>query len=107
MIESYIRKRENMVCLFILVDSRLEPQAVDIDFINKIGEWQIPFVLVFTKSDKNKPAATQRNVENFLRQMDMYWTARPPYFTSSSIAKTGRKELLEYIGKLNENMMKI
>ena len=58
MIESYIRKRENLVCLFVLVDSRHEPQKIDLEFIDQLGEWQVPFVLVFTKSDKNKPAAT-------------------------------------------------
>ncbi len=58
MIESYIRKRESLVCLFVLIDSRHEPQANDLKFINQLGEWQVPFVLVFTKKDKNKPNAT-------------------------------------------------
>jgi len=73
MIESYIRKRENLVCLFVLIDSRHEPQKIghepqkiDIEFINQLGEWQVPFVLVFTKADKNKPGATKRNVAAFL-----------------------------------------
>ncbi|MEO7983170.1 MAG: ribosome biogenesis GTP-binding protein YihA/YsxC, partial [Bacteroidota bacterium] len=66
MIESYIRKRENLVCVFVLIDSRHEPQAIDLEFINQLGEWQTPFVLLFTKSDKNKPGATERNVANFL-----------------------------------------
>ncbi len=67
MIESYIRKRENLVCLFVLIDSRHEPQAIDLEFINQLGEWQVPFVLVFTKTDKNKPNATIRNVDAFLK----------------------------------------
>ncbi len=62
MIENYIRKRENLVCLFVLIDSRHEPQRADLDFINQLGKWEIPFVLVFTKADKNKPGATKRNV---------------------------------------------
>ena len=66
MIESYIRLRENLVCLFVLIDSRHTPQAIDIEFINQLGEWQIPFVLVFTKADKNKPGATDRNLSAFL-----------------------------------------
>ena len=55
MIEGYIRKRENLVCLFVLIDSRHEPQTIDLEFLNQLGKWETPFVLVFTKSDKNKP----------------------------------------------------
>ena len=73
MIESYIRKRENLVCLFVLIDSRHEPQKVDLEFINQLGEWQVPFVLVFTKSDKNKPGATKRNVDLFLAALSDAW----------------------------------
>ena len=69
MIEGYIRKRENLANLFVLIDSRLEPQKIDLDFIDKLGKWQIPFVLVFTKSDKNKPKATERNVNLFMQTL--------------------------------------
>ncbi len=101
MIESYIRKRENLVSLFVLVDSRLEPQAADIDFINKLGEWGIPFSIVFTKEDKNKPAATQRAIQMFLDVLATNWEELPRYFTTSSKSKKGRDELLSYINKLN------
>jgi GTP-binding protein len=103
MIESYIRKRENLVCIFVLIDSRLEPQAIDLEFINQLGEWQIPFVLVFTKSDKNKPGATDRNVANFLGTLEKNWEENPPHFVTSGTKKTGRKDLLDYIGVLNRN----
>ena len=91
MIENYIRKRENLVCLFVLIDSRHEPQQIDIDFINQLGKWEIPFVLVFTKSDKNKPMATQRNVNAFLSALAENWETPPPFFITSAINKEGRE----------------
>ena len=102
MIESYIRKRENLVCLFLLIDSRHEPQAIDLEFINQLGEWEAPFVLVFTKIDKNKPGGTVRNVETFLGAMAKNWEEPPPYFITSATKTTGRKDLLGYIGSLNK-----
>jgi GTP-binding protein len=103
MIESYIRKRENLVCLFVLVDARHEPQSIDLDFINRLGEWEIPFVLVFTKADKLKPLAAQRNVDGFMAKMAATWEVLPPFFITSSKDKSGREELLDYISDLNRN----
>ena len=105
MIESYIRKRENLVCLFVLIDSRHEPQPIDLEFINKLGEWQSPFVLVFTKIDKNKPGATARNLDAFLTAMAGSWEQPPPYFLTSATKKTGRKPLLDYINGLNKSFI--
>ena len=107
LIESYIRKRENLVCLFVLIDSRHEPQSIDLEFINQLGEWQTPFVLVFTKADKNKPGATTRNVGNFLQALGDTWEEAPPYFITSATKKTGRKEMLDYIGGLNKSFTKL
>ena len=107
MIESYIRKRENLVCLFVLIDSRHTPQQKDLDFIARLGEWQTPFVLVFTKSDKNKPGATLRNVQLFLEQLLQQWEEPPPHFVTSALSKAGRKELLGYIGDLNNSFTKL
>jgi len=107
MIESYIRKRENLVCLFVLIDSRHKAQPIDLEFINQLGEWQIPFVLLFTKSDKNKPAVTVLNVENFLENLREKWEQPPPYYITSATEKTGRKPLLDYIGGLNNSFRKI
>lgn len=101
MIDGYIRQRENLVNLFVLVDSRHEPQQLDIDFINRLGEWQIPFVIVFTKTDKNKPAVTPRNIDAFMKRLSPTWTELPKYFISSVLNKTGRKEILEFISRLN------
>lgn len=105
MIEGYIRKRENLVCLFVLVDSRHEPQAIDYEFINDLGRWEIPFVIVFTKSDKNKPGATKRNVEAFLAGMGEFWEEPPPFFITSALKKDGRDLLLSYIAGLNEGFV--
>ena len=102
MIEGYIRKRENLVCLFVLIDSRHEPQMIDYEFLNDLGKWEIPFVVVFTKSDKNKPGATARNVKSFLDGMKEYWEELPPYFVTSALKREGREGMLSYIGGLNK-----
>lgn len=102
MIESYIRKRENLVCLFVLIDVRHEPQAIDLDFINRLGEWEAAFVLVFTKSDKLKPGAVQKNINRFMEEMARTWEALPPFFLTSATEKTGREPILDYISDLNK-----
>lgn len=101
MIESYIRKRENLGCLFVLIDSRHEPQLIDLEFINKLGAWEVPFQLVFTKTDKNKPGATARHVEEFLAALSSSWETPPPFFLSSAVKGTGREEILDMINDLN------
>ena len=88
----------------MLLDSRLEPQKNDIDFINRLGEWQIPFSIVFTKSDKNKPGATVRNVNAFMAALSRTWTELPVYFISSAAKGDGRKEILDYIEVLNRSV---
>ena len=102
MIESYIRKRENLVTLFVLIDSRHLPQAIDLDFIRQLGAWQVPFSIVFTKTDKNKPGATIRNVETFKKELLQDWQQLPPLFLTSAVKKEGREELLFYISSLHE-----
>jgi GTP-binding protein len=103
MIENYIRKRENLTCLFVLIDSRHEPQKADLEFINQLGKWETPFVIAFTKSDKNKPGATRRNVEAFIAALTETWEVAPPYFVTSAISKEGRIALLDYIAVLNKS----
>ena len=100
MIDDYIRQRENLTNLFVLVDSRHEPQKKDIDFINRLGEWQIPFAIVFTKTDKNKPGATVRNINAFMSALSKTWTEPPLYFSSSIINGNGKKEILDFIESL-------
>ncbi len=101
MIDNYIRQRENLVNLFVLVDSRHSPQQLDIDFINRLGEWQIPFAIVFTKTDKNKPAVTPRNIDALMNRLTKTWTELPVYFISSALKRTGRKEILDFISSIN------
>jgi GTP-binding protein len=103
MIESYIRKRENLVNLFVLIDSRHPPQAIDLDFINDLGSWQAPFALAFTKADKNKPGATEKKLTEFLKTLSLHWDELPAYFVTSAVKRTGRDEVLDYIASLNKS----
>ena len=102
LIESYIRKRENLQCLFVLIDSRHEPQQIDLDFVNALGGWQIPFVLVFTKADKNKPGATLRHRDEFVQALMETWEEPPPHVITSAVDRRGRPELLKHIAQLNQ-----
>jgi GTP-binding protein len=105
MIEDYIRKRENLCCLFVLVDSRHQPQASDLAFINHLGEWQIPFAIVFTKTDKNKPAETEKHTQAFLKALSEKWETLPKYFITSALTKTGRNEMLRFISDINKSFV--
>ncbi|ATL45954.1 YihA family ribosome biogenesis GTP-binding protein [Chitinophaga caeni] len=101
MIEDYLRKRPNLVNVFVLLDSRLSPQKIDLEFINKLGEWQVPFAMVFTKSDKNSQAETSKNVKAFLNKMREDWEFLPPHFVTSATKKLGREKVLGMIEELN------
>jgi GTP-binding protein len=102
MIEEYIRKRENLANLFALIDSRHEPQKIDIQFINRLGKWQIPFALVFTKADKSTQKETANNVNAFLKELSATWEELPPHFVTSAVKHTGAKQVLNFIGELNQ-----
>jgi GTP-binding protein len=106
MIEGYIRKRENLACLFVLIDSRHEPQKIDIEFINQLGKWELPFALAFTKSDKNKPGATRRNVNSFLSLLQETWEEPPPFFVTSALTNEGQALILDYIHDLIQHYKK-
>ena len=101
MIEQYIRKRENLTNLFVLIDSRHDPQKSDIEFINRLGEWQIPFALVFTKSDKSTVKEAANNVNSFMKVLSETWQEPPPFFVTSAVKRTGAKQLLQFISVLN------
>lgn len=102
MIEGYIRKRETLATLFVLIDSRHEPQKLDLDFVNQLGEWQVPFALVFTKADKTTQRETAAHVKQFLDAMRENWEYLPPNFVTSAVKHTGARQLRAYIGQLNE-----
>jgi GTP-binding protein len=101
MIEEYIRKRENLANLFVLIDSRHEPQKNDLQFINQLGEWQVPFALVFTKADKSTQKETAANVNQFLNALSETWEDLPPHFVTSAVKHTGGKQILAFIAELN------
>lgn len=103
-IRSYILYREALTCLFVLVDSRLEPQRIDLDFIEWLGENGIPFAIVFTKADKLSSGKLQGNVGIYLEKLSEQWEELPPYFVTSSEHKIGREELLNYIDSINSEL---
>lgn len=101
MIENYIRKRSNLICLFVLIDSRHEPQKIDLEFIADLGKWETPFGIVFTKADKNKPGATLRNVKAFATALKEQWEELPPIFVTSALTREGQDLILAHIDELN------
>ena len=103
-IESYILRREQMTCLFLLVDSRLEPQRIDQTFIEWLGENGVPFAIVFTKADKLGSGKLKLNIQAYLEKLQEQWEELPPYFITSSEDRTGRNELLNYIAKINKEL---
>lgn len=104
MIEHYLRKRENMMQVFVLIDSRHAPQKSDLDFVNNLGRWDIPFSLVFTKSDKETQRVVAQNVKSFLATMRKTWQFLPRHFVTSAEKKTGRDAILNLIDELNEGV---
>jgi GTP-binding protein len=102
MIEDYLRKRENLVNVFILIDSRHSPQKNDLEFVNRLGEWQIPFCLVFTKADKENQRTVSKNVKDFLDKMRTTWQFLPQHFVTSTIKKMGRDKILSLIEEMNK-----
>lgn len=100
MIYNFLEKRTSLYNTFVLVDSRHDPQKLDLDFINWLGERGLPFSIVFTKSDKMKPLALERNVETYKAKLLESWDELPPIFITSSEKADGRDELLEYIQQM-------
>jgi len=103
-ITDYFEKREQMVCAFVLVDSRHEPQKVDLDFMEWLGINQVPFNIVFTKADKLKPEALKRNIAKYQEILLETWEELPQCFTTSSSDHYGKEELLAYIHSITESM---
>ncbi len=103
-ITDYFEKRTQLVLAFVLIDCRHEPQPVDVDFMQYLGEAEIPFQIIFTKADKLKPNALTRNVEAYIEKMLETWEEMPQYFITSSSNRIGKEALVEYIGSVNEEM---
>jgi len=105
-ITDYFEKREQMVCAFVLVDSRHEPQKVDLEFMDWLGRNQVPFNIIFTKTDKLKPEALKRNIARYQEILLETWEECPQHFTTSSSNYSGKDELLNYIEEINNSMEK-
>ncbi|MDE3247789.1 MAG: YihA family ribosome biogenesis GTP-binding protein [Bacteroidota bacterium] len=103
MIENYLRKRSSLVNVFVLIDSRHGPQKIDLEFVNKLGEWQVPFALVFTKADKETQKTVAANVKAFLDAMRKEWEFLPPHFVTSAEKKSGKDKVLSFINEAKKD----
>ncbi|RAU83601.1 ribosome biogenesis GTP-binding protein YihA/YsxC [Pontibacter arcticus] len=104
MINYYFLKRENLTCVFVLIDSRHKPLKQDLDFIDYIGKLGIPFAIIFTKTDKQSATKTDANIAAYRRSLRETWDELPPIFQSSSTSREGRDEILAYIEEINTSM---
>ena len=103
-IDGYLDEREELTCLFVLLDCRHEPQKIDLEFVNRLGESGIPFALVFTKIDKLSQARLNENIQAYQQKLLDTWEELPPIFYTSSEHKKGREELLNYIENINKSL---
>lgn len=102
MITEYLLDRENLYCVMVLIDSRIPPQKIDLDFINWLGTNEVPFVIVYTKADKQTKNKTIQNTKQFEKALLQIWEALPQSFITSSVSKDGKDELLTFIGETVE-----
>ena len=105
MIRGYLLEREQLVNVFVLVDVRLEPQTIDLEFINWLGVSGIPFAIVFTKADKLSVSKVRQNVEAYTKKMLETWEEMPPHFVTSAEKGEGRDEVLSYIEQINKSLI--
>ncbi len=105
LIEHYVLDREQLTCLFVLIDSRLTPQKIDLEFIRFLGEHGVPFGIIFTKADKSKRGELKKNVDRFLATLQEEWEELPTYFITSSGTGLGREAFLDYIDTVNKSIL--
>ncbi len=105
MIENYLRKRENLTMVFVLIDSRHSPQKIDLEFLENLKKWDVPMCLIFTKSDKENQRTVSKNVKDFLNAMRETWQFLPQHFISSAVKKSGREKILTYIEEVNQQLL--
>ena len=103
-IQKIIEEREQMTNLFVLIDIRLEPQKIDLEFFEWLGENGVPFSIIFTKADKLSVGKAKANVNDYMKKLSEQWEELPPVFISSSEKKTGRTEILDYIDSINQSL---
>ncbi len=106
MIENYLRKRENLTMVFVLIDARHTPQKIDLEFLVQLRTWQVPFCLVFTKADKVNQRTVNKNVKDFLEAMKKTWQFLPQHFISSAVKKSGKAKILSFIEETNKDLLK-
>lgn len=104
LIDGYILHRRQLTCLFVLVDIRHDPQKIDMEFMEWLGEHEVPFSIIFTKADKLGKEAASRNVEAYKKELLLSWEELPPIFVTSSEKAQGRQEILDYIYHINEEV---
>lgn len=104
-IEDYILQREQLTNLFVLIDSRHEPQQIDLEFMEWLGTSSIPFSIVFTKMDKQSPTRGNSNLKAYTEKLLETWEELPPIFLTSSEKKQGREEILDYIERINSSLV--
>ena len=104
MISSYILQREQLVNVFVLIDVRHEQQKIDREFVDWLGESNVPFTIIFTKADKLGPGKARQNAQDWMNKLTDRWETLPPYFITSSEKKNGRDEVLNYIDGINKNV---
>ena len=102
-ITNYFKQREQLVCAFVLVDSRHEPQKIDLEFMEWLATNNVPFSIIFTKADKLTKNTLPKHIENYKAKMLQFWEEMPPYLITSSASKYGCDEVLEYIDELNNS----
>ncbi|QTD38800.1 YihA family ribosome biogenesis GTP-binding protein [Polaribacter batillariae] len=103
-IENYFKEREQLVCTFVLIDSRHDPQKIDLEFMQFLGENQIPFCIVFTKADKLGSSKLNKQITSYKKKLLQYWESLPNTFLTSSSTGLGRKEFLDFINSVNEDV---
>ena len=103
-IENYVLEREALTCLFVLIDCRHEPQRIDLEFIEWLGENGVPFAIIFTKADKLSATRVRENVTAYLNRLSEQWEELPPHFITSSEKRLGRQEVLDYIENINRSL---
>lgn len=103
-IQQYIAEREQLTSLFVLVDIRIKPQKIDLEFINWLGENGVPFSIIFTKADKISKTAAARAMEDYRKELLKTWEEVPQFFCTSSAKSTGKEEILDYIENINKNL---
>lgn len=106
MIENYLRKRENLVSVFVLIDGRHEPQKIDLEFVDQLRKWEIPFTIAFTKSDKENQRTVANNVKYFFEAMRKTWQFLPQHFVTSATKKQGKDKILTFIEECNDQFYK-